>query len=160
MRSSRPAAFLLGFALAGCVTQGPFPSLAPREGETLPIAEPVRTPAAVADDAALAARIEALLAQARHGMSAFDAAFGATARAAAAAGAAGSDSWIAAQVAISRLEAARTETTDAGAELDRLAEARADQPTSAADRAALAAAIAEADRLAAGQQLRIDRLRR
>jgi hypothetical protein len=159
MRTRFPLSLLLAGALAGCVTGGPFPSLAQREGETLPIEEPVRTPAAVADDAALHARIEALVAQARHGMDAFDAAYGPAGRAAAGSAPEGSDRWIAAQQAISRLEAARAETTEAAAELDRLSQARADAPTSTADRDALAQAIAEAERIAANQQDRLNRLR-
>ena len=45
------------------------------------------------------------------------------------------------------------------ADLDRLALARAGVPTSREDFAAIAAAIAEVERVAAGQQQRWDRLR-
>jgi len=155
------SSFLLPLAalLAGCVSQGPFPSLAPREGEQLAIEEPALQAVAVADDPALRARIEALVGEARLGAQAFDRDFAAAERAAARAGASGSDSWISAQQAISRLEAARARTGNAAAELDRLGLERADLPTSAADQAALDSALGETARIAANQQSRIDRLR-
>ena len=145
--------------LAGCVSQGPFPSLAPREGEELAIEEPVRQAPVVPADAALRARIAALLDEVRQGARTFDADFAGAERVAARAGAAGSDSWIDAQQAISRLEAARGRTSAAVAELHQLDLARAALPTGAADQEALEAAIAEADRTAANQQARMDRLR-
>jgi hypothetical protein len=151
---------LLAALLAGCVSQGPFPSLAQREGERLAIEEPVREAPQVADDAALRAELSALRAEAQAGARAFEADYGPAERAAARASAQGSDSWIDAQQALSRLEAARDRTTHAAAELDRLSQARADLPTSAADQALLDAAIAEAARIAAEQQARVDRIRR
>jgi hypothetical protein len=160
--SVRPAfsATLLAALLAGCVTGGPFPSLAPRPDERLAIEEPVREAPVVADDPALRARIAALLAEARQGDRTFEADYGAAARTAARGGAVGSDSWIEAQQALSRIEAARGRTSDAVAELHQLALARAGQPASAADRQALDDAVAEADRLVAAQQARVDRLGR
>jgi hypothetical protein len=160
--SPRPAflALLAGALLGGCVTEGPFPSLAPRPDERLAIEEPVREPPVVADDPALPVRIAALLGEARQGDRAFDADYGAAARSAERAGPTGSDSWIAAQQALSRVEAARGRTTDAAAELHQLALARAGQAVSAADRQALDDAVAEVDRLVADQQARIDRLSR
>ena len=146
--------------LAGCVAEGPFPSLAPRAVERAdPTAEPVRTAPAVPSDIALRARLSELIALARQGERDFDAAYGRAQAAAGAAGARGSESWIDAQEAISRLEAARAETTRALAELDGLAIERSDQPTNAGDHAALLAAIEQAEAIAAGQQGRIDRLR-
>ncbi|HYI48044.1 MAG TPA: hypothetical protein VEX35_06220 [Allosphingosinicella sp.] len=152
-------ALLSGILLGGCVTEGPFPSLAPRPDERLAIEEPVREPPVVADDPALPARIAALLGEARQGDRAFEADYGAAARAAGSAGPTGSDSWIDAQQALSRVEVARGRTTDAAAELHQLAVARAGQAVSAADRQALDDAVAEVDRLVADQQARIDRLR-
>jgi len=159
---SRPflAPILPLLLLAGCVSQGPFPSLAQREGEQLAIEEPVREAPVVADDAALRTRIEALLGEAREGARRFDADFATAERLAARAGAIGSDSWIAAQEAISRLEAARGRTGDAAAELDQLSLARANLPTSAADQEALDEAIAEVARIAVNQQARTGRLSR
>jgi hypothetical protein len=147
--------------LAGCVSQGPFPSLAPRPAELEDWSEePVRTAPAVADDAALRRGIDGLLADARAGWREFEADLATAEPAAAHAGAQGSDSWIAAQEALSRLEAARSRTDRAIEELHQLRRARADLPTSGADLAALDAAIQEAEAIAARQQQRIDRLAR
>ena len=163
--ATSPARLIAGLAAAaallpGCVVQGPFPSLAPREAERAdPTAEPVRTPPAVASDPALRARLTELIALARQGERDFEAAYGPAQAAAGAAGAQGTESWVSAQEAISRLEAARAETTRALADLDRLAIERADLPTNAEDHAALLAAIEQAAAIAAGQQSRIDRLR-
>jgi hypothetical protein len=151
---------LVAVLLGACVSQGPFPSLAPREGEQLAIEEPVRVAPVVADDRALRARIEALIAEARAGAAAFDGDFAEAERTAGRGGAEGSDSWIAGQQAISRLEAARGRTGNAAADLDQLNLDRAALPTSAADQQALDEAIAEVARIAANQQARIDRLRR
>ncbi len=152
-------AFPLALLLAGCVAQGDFPSLAPREGEALAIDEPAREPVEVPDDAALQARIAALVEDARQGARSFNAVYAEAGRAVARGGAEGSESWIEAQQAISRLEAARLATTGAVAELGQLELAQADRAASDADQRALQAAIAEAERIAADQQLRIDRLR-
>jgi hypothetical protein len=160
LREQAMRALALLLLLAGCVSQGPFPSLAPREGEQLAIEEPEREAPTVADEPALRARIAALRDQAREGMRTFDGAFEGAERSAARAGAEGSDSWVEAQLALSRLEAARGRTADAAAELDRLDLERADQATSAADQALLEEAIAEAARLTANQQDRIERIRR
>ncbi|HVQ09690.1 MAG TPA: hypothetical protein VMS43_14775 [Allosphingosinicella sp.] len=150
-------AALTGALLAGCVTEGPFPSLAPRPDERLTIEEPVREAPIVADDPAVRARIADLLAEARQGNRTFEADYGAAARAARG-GLVGSNVWIEAQQALSRVEAARGRTAAAAAELHQLALERADQPMSAADREGLDEAVAEADRLLAAQQARIDRL--
>ena len=149
----------LALLLAGCVAQGDYPSLAPREGEGLAIEEPVREAVEVPDDAALRARIAALLEDARQGTRSFNALYAEAERAVARGGAEGSESWIEAQQAISRLEAARLATSQAAVELGQLELAQADRPTSDADQRALEAAITEAERIAADQQLRIDRLR-
>jgi hypothetical protein len=146
--------------LAGCVSEGPFPSLAQRPDERLAIEEPVREAPQIADDSALRVRINELLGQARSGSAAFERDYDAAARAAARGGGEGSDSWIAAQQALSRVETSRGRATDAAAELHQLALARANQPTSPADQQALRAALEEADRIVAAQQARLDRLRR
>ncbi len=152
-----PAAAL---ALAACVSQGPFPSLAPREGEQLAIEEPMRETPVSADDPALRPAVAALLSEARDGARRFDADFAAARGLIARAGAEGSESWVEAQQAISRLEAARNRTTSAVDDLHQLSLARADRPTSPADQQAIDAAIAEAERIAADQQARMDRLAR
>ena len=134
----RRSAFLAAaLFLAGCAAQGPFPSLAPRPAELEDMSvEPVRPEPVVADDPALAERIAALTGEARAGWRAFEAEAGAAERAAAASGASGSDSWLAAQQALSRLEAARGRTMAARAALDELALERQGQPTSPARPAA------------------------
>ena len=152
---------LLAALLAGCVSQGPFPSLAPRPAESEDWSEePVRAAPAVADDPALRARIAALLDEARAGARDFDADFGPAERAAARAGPEGTDSWIEAQQAISRLDTARGRTGEALAELHGLRLEREGRPTSAADLAALDAAIVAAEAITARQQQRTDRLSR
>jgi hypothetical protein len=106
---------------AGCAAPGPYPSLAPRPAEKA-YAEDAeeRRPTPQPDDPALAGEIDRLLAEARAGGSQFDSALAAARRTAGSAGAAGSDSWIEAQQALSRLESARARTTAALADLDRL----------------------------------------
>jgi hypothetical protein len=147
-------------SLAACVSEGPFPSLAQRPDERLAIEEPVREPPQIADDSALRVRINRLLGEARSGDAAFERDYDAAARASARAGAEGSDSWLDAQQALSRVEMSRGGATDAAAELHHLALARAGQPTSAADQAALDAAIAQADDIVAAQEARLRRIRR
>ena len=160
-RNPPPLAILLAAsALGGCVPQGDFPSLAPRPAERdrsmePPVRERIATPA----DPALRRRVTELERQAAEGNRAFDAAFGPAETAVARAGASESDSWVAAQQALSRLEAARTETMRALTGLDRLAIDRADLATSEEDFGAIEAAIAAAQRLAADQQERLQRLR-
>ena len=148
------------FAAAGCAPAGPFPSLAMRPEERLvTVGEPRRPRVDPASDPALRGRVNALLGQGRAGTRAFDEAEPAAERAIRAAGASGSDSWVSAQQQLSRLEAARVETTTALAELNQLAAARADQATNSGDYALIEQAIAELERLAAAQQARLDQLR-
>ena len=67
-------AAVLAACLAGCVSQGPFPSLALRPAEQEDwTEEPVHAAPVVANDAALRTRIAALTAEAREGGRAFDA---------------------------------------------------------------------------------------
>jgi hypothetical protein len=155
------SALLAAAALAaGCARDGEFPSLEPRAIELEdPRAEPVRTPAEVAGEPALRARAAELLADARRGEREFESALVPASAAARAAGAAGSESWVVAQQAISRAEAARAPTMRALAELDRLIVERARVPTDERDFAAIRTALEEVQRLAAGQQQRFDRLR-
>ena len=155
------AASLLAASLAGCVSQGSYPSLALRPAEREDwTEEPVHPAPVVADDPAVRTRIAALLTQAREGERAFAADLPAAERATAHPGPEGSDSWIEAQQAISRVEAARARTDDAAAELHRLRLTHTQQPTSAADLAAIDAAIAEVGALVETQQRRMDRINR
>jgi hypothetical protein len=158
---TRVAALLLAaLGAAACRPNGEFPSLEPRAIEKEdPLEEPVRTPALVAAEPALRERAAELVAQARQGQREFEAALGSAVAAARTAGAPGSESWVVAQQQVSRAEAARAPTSSALAELDRLATERARIPTNEGDFAAIRAALDEAQRLAAGQQQRMDGLR-
>lgn len=160
-RNSSVFALLASAAtLSGCAAAGPFPSLAARPEEGLiSVAEPVRPPVSVAPNAALRAQVAALRERGRSGARAFDAAYPAAERATRSVGASGSDSWIAAQQAVSRLEAARGGATAALADLDRLSMDRADTPTNAEDYALIGAAMAEIERETAERQTRLDALR-
>ncbi len=145
---------------AGCAAPGPYPSLAPRPAEKA-YAEDAeeRKPTPQPDDPALAGEIDRLLAEAKAGSADFDAALPAAETAAKASGAAGSDSWMEAQQALSRLEAARARTTAALADLDRLAVERTSAGTlGAADAQRLRAATSEIQALADAQAERLRRL--
>ena len=151
---------LLAILAAACVPEGDFPSLAQRPGERdLSTEEPARAEVEVPDDAELRSRLATLRQQAGAGDRAFDAAYGGAAAAVAAAGAPESDSWVEAQQALSRLEAERAPTMGALADLDAIAMERIGVATSAADFAAINAAIAAVERLAVVQQQRMDSLR-
>ena len=160
--------------LGACAAQGPFPSLAPRAIERIDSTAPAPPclaatqapappqqpePAPVAGDPQIAARIGELLSGARQGQREFSAALARAKASVSRAGAAGSESWIAAQSDISVLEAARARTSDAAAELDRLLLARSEQPTSESDQEALRAASAEVAQLEQAQQAELGRLR-
>ena len=108
--------------LSACTpTGGPFPSLQPRAAEAidprLPIVRPVNdrpvTPA-------LASRLAKLLAEARSGNAAFDSIADRAESLAAAAGGPQSDSWVAAQEALSQAVAARDATARALGDIDEL----------------------------------------
>jgi hypothetical protein len=97
------------------------PSLAPRAAESIDPRLPVEhklveKPA----DPNLRRQLDALVAEARAGDGAFQTALGPAERAASAAGAAQSEGWIAAQEALSALEAARAPTARAVASIDAL----------------------------------------
>jgi hypothetical protein len=147
-------------AAAGCAAPGPYPSLAPRPAEKAYAAgEDERQPTPQPDDPALAAEIDRLAGEAKGGAAAFDAALPAAEAAATAAGGVGSDSWVEAQQALSRLESARARTTAALADLDRLAVERASAGTlSDDDRNALRAATDQLQALADSQAERLLRL--
>lgn len=150
---------LLPLLLAGCVSQGPFPSLAPRPGERLAVEEPVREAPEVAPDPALLARARELGQQAERGRQHFDAAWPAAEAAARRAGPEGSDSWIAAEQALSRLTTAHMEAGEALSGLDQLVAGRADLPTNSQDYETIAAARATAQSIVDDQLARLGRLR-
>lgn len=115
-------------AAAGCTTGGDFPSLAPRAVEQLSFEEAVKVDPPVAADPALSVRANALLAEARRGNGAFDVAYAQALPRVRAGGAVGSDGWVQAQEAMSRVEAARNATSAALADLDRFVTDQADEP--------------------------------
>lgn len=147
-------------ALAACAPSGgPFPSLLPRAAEAidprLPVAGPVNdrpvTPA-------LAARLAELIAQARSGDSAFQPVAAEAQRLAAAAGPPQSESWVAAQQALSAAVAARGPTARALGDIDALGADRlqAQGGLSPADLEAVATAAAEVGALDRRQAAAID----
>lgn len=100
---------------------GPYPSLQPRAAEAIDPRVPVTRP--VNDrpvSAALAARLAALIDRARGGDAAFAGAAAAAERLASAAGAPKSESWIAAQEALTAAIAARRPTAIALGDIDEL----------------------------------------
>jgi Meckel syndrome type 1 protein len=161
MRLSQPV--LVAVALLGassCAPEGPYPSLAPRPIEkAMADSEELPAPTKVADDSGLPAKIQPLMTKTRHGETEYQAELPEAREAASRAGSSGSDSWVRAQQAVSRLEAARATTTSALADLDSLALAQARAgPISPADRERIDAAIREAQALADRQQAEIVRL--
>jgi hypothetical protein len=157
-----PLALVATALAAGCAAPGPYPSLAVRPAEREHAADAEeRRPAPLPDDSDVAREIGRLAASAREGAAEFDRAARTAEARAARAGGRGSDSWVEAQQAVSRAEAARAATTRALAELDALALARAAAGgTSVGDLERLRAAIAEVQALADSQSERLRRLQR
>jgi hypothetical protein len=150
--------------VAGCSAprSGSEPSLAPRAAEAidprLPI--PDEMPSGPVDRA-LAARLQALVASAHANVSVFDAGEAEASRLAAAAGPMASESWIAAEQALSRLVSAYGTTTQAAAEIDALASDRLERHRwiSPADREAITAAASEVATISDRQAAAIDRVK-
>jgi hypothetical protein len=157
---------LIACLASGCAAQGDFPSLMPRAGEmqqqaSNPDPTPlVAAPDIRASDPALAQRLTELMAQARQGEQAYAAELAGTRAAIAGAGAPESENWIEAQLALSRLEAARNATVAALSDLDALAVSRDEAGiiTSASDHAAIAAASTEIGEIASAQEAELARL--
>ena len=106
--------------LSACTRPGgPYPSLAPRAAEAIdprvPIVKPLNDRPA---SAGLVARLESLIAEARAGDAAFQPAAAAAERLAQGAGPPQSESWIAAQQALSAAVAARAPTARAMGDVD------------------------------------------
>jgi hypothetical protein len=162
MKRTASAPLLLAALLtAGCAADGPFPSLAVREAEQVYAAgDPLQTTPEAPDRAGLAGRIAAFLAAANEGEAAFQRALAAAQPLAARSGERGSESWIAAQQAISRVEAARAATTRALGDLDQFSAEQARQgPLSTADFARLTEATARLQAQADRQRDAVARLR-
>jgi hypothetical protein len=161
-------------SLSACAGQGGFPSLAPRAAERglaggsapalCPDAEaaPVAVAAVVAaplSDPQLRKRVAGLVEAAQAGQREYSALLPGVENAVANAGPAESESWIAAQLEVSRLAAARGRTADALSELDALGLRRsAERAGNEEDLQAILQAAAEARSLAAQQQADLDRL--
>ena len=149
-------------SLAACSTPHvTAPSLAPRAAEAIdprvPVSNPVRSEPV---DPALAAHLAALLDQVEAGDAAFRDSAAAAEKLAAAAGAPQSESWIAAQQALSAAHAARGPTTRALGDIDGLAATALATKggMSAADLAAIRSAAARAADVDKSEAARIDAL--
>ena len=108
-------------ALSACAGPNAPPSLMPRAAEKIDPRLPVERP--INDrpvNSALAAKLTALVAQARSGDAAFAPAAAEAERLASVAGPAQSESWVAAQVALTAAIAARTPTATALGDIDTL----------------------------------------
>ncbi|HET9334865.1 MAG TPA: hypothetical protein VFO12_00500 [Sphingomicrobium sp.] len=149
---------------ASCSTPGPGPepSLAPRAAEAtdprLPIPD-VPPPGSV--EPALASRLGELVASVRAAAPGFEASEAEASRLALAAGPMASESWIAAEQALSRLVAEYGATTRAAAEIDELAADRIDRRRwiNPAEQEAIASAAAEVASISDRQAAAIDRLK-
>lgn len=111
-------------ALSACAggAKGTYPSLAKRavEGQAT-VAPPPPPPPPIANaDASLQGQLDALVRRAQAADARFNALEGATDRAVAGAGARASETWFAAQVAVSRLDAARSDALTALGEVELL----------------------------------------
>ena len=134
--------------MAACsAPTGPVPSLAPRAAEAIDPRVPITsaTPSGTVDPA-LERRLTELLGQVHAGDRAFIAAAGEAERLVAAAGSTDSESWIAAQQAVSALVGARGPTTRAISDIDAIAAQRLETSgwISPASQAAIEAAASEA----------------
>ncbi len=121
-------ALLAGFSLslgACSLPEGEFPSLAKRPYETAdPVAEPASEPQVLSTSLpdSLRAQLDGLVGKHAAAAAAFQTALPAARQAAqsAAGAAAGSESWVQAQMEVSRLEEKRSDSLSALAEIDRL----------------------------------------
>jgi hypothetical protein len=155
----RTALCLTILALSACSAPGgPYPSLRPRAAEAidprLPVVRPMNERPV---SPALAARLSALVEQARAGNAAFESAIGEAERLAAAAGTPQSEGWIAAEEALSTAIAARKPTATALADIDDVAGTALQKQQGIApnDLAAIQTAAAEAGALDRRQAERV-----
>lgn len=158
LKAAAPALLIASLA-AGCAAPGDFPSLQPRPIErALAEADAAPDPVPAPADAETVAKAESLLAEVRAGGREFEALLPETRRRVASAATSGSDSWIEAQQALSRLEATRAETVKALADLDAFAVAQANKGANPATVERLGAVTSEGQALADAQRGEIDRL--
>ena len=149
--------------LAPACSTGPSiePSLAPRAAEAIDPRVPIAAEVPHGTlDAGLVDQLSALVGSVRGALPEFQAREAEAGRLAAAAGPMASESWIAAQQALSRLVEQYGVTTRAAADIDRLASARLAQRRwiEPADREAIAAASAEVAAISQSQAAAIERL--
>ena len=160
----RPLLLLIVLALTACSSAGgPYPSLQPRAAEAIdPRLQPVRPMNDRPVTPALASQLAVLVEQARTGEAAFEPAAASAERLAAMAGAAQSESWIAAQTALSAAIAARRPTALAQGDIDALGAARLQTQGGIApnDLEAIDNAAAEVAAIARRQTDRIDAIQR
>ena len=161
----RRAVSLLALWLIGACSApnvGPEPSLAPRPAEAIDPRLPIPGDAPAGPvDAALAAKLVELIGEARAGVPQFDARQADADRLAAAAGPMASESWVAAQQALSLLIEQFGVTTRVAANIDGLASARLEGQRwiRPADQQGIASAAAEVAAISDAQSGAIDRLR-
>lgn len=156
-----PIVLALSAMTSACGLSSDYPSLAPRPEELGQSPQPkAAATAPLPPDPQLAPMLDKLLASAQSGDAAFRAAAARTEQVVERAGGEGSDSWIEAQLALSRLESARTPTTVAAAELETLTRTRIEEAPSAAkaDVGAIMAAADQVRTLIDAQDQVIDRL--
>ena len=160
----RRTALLPIMLLSACSAPGgPYPSLQPRAAEAIdprvPVVRPINNRAATAS---LVNRLSALVDQARSGNSAFDAAASDAERLAAAAGAPQSESWIAAQEALTAAIAARKPTGSALGDIDEIGATALQTQGGIApnDLAAIRRAAAEVGSLDQRQAARVDAIQK
>jgi hypothetical protein len=156
-RTSFPV--LLALAVSACSTPGgPYPSLQPRAAETIDPRLPVERPMnARPVNAALAARLSDLVAQARSGDADFQPLAARAEQLAAAAAAPQSESWIAAEEALSAAVGARAPTTRALGDIDAIGgdKLQAQSGLAPSDLAAIEAAGAEVGAIDRAQAARV-----
>jgi hypothetical protein len=162
MRNVLPIAILL--ALAACSSPGgPYPSLQPRAAEAIDPRVPVERPM---NDRpvtpAMAARLAELVNEARSGDAAFDPVASEAERLTSAAGAPLSDSWVAAEQALSAAIAARRPTATAVGDIDAVGATALQTQSGIApnDLAAIQQAAAEVGALDSRQADRISAMQR
>ena len=144
-------------------TGGPYPSLQPRAAEAIdPHVQPVRPINDRPVAAALARQLAALVDQARSGETEFEPAAANAERLAAAAGAPQSESWIAAQEALTAAIAARRPTAMALADIDAIGATALQTQGGIApnDLKAIQSAASAVAAIARGQTDRIDAIKR
>ncbi|WP_294123440.1 hypothetical protein [Sphingomonas sp.] len=162
MRRLVPLTALLAVAACTVPLGDPEPSLAPRPAEAVDPRVPVPgdVPTGVVDTE-LAVQLGALVAEVGQAVPAFDAKQATAEQAAASAGPMASESWVAAQQALSLLIEQYGVTTRAAANIDQLGSSRLQGQhwISPADQQAIAAAATEVAAISDRQSAAIDRLK-